>query len=270
MNDSDISNLPSEAQIVYEATKESVIRARRALLVISGLIGLGFVHLFVWYGSWELARIEGRQAAIDKITSENQKGNVITGRESDRAAVEKLQLEIKELETRWDYRELQVPLINLRVASADFSVAILLMSGAVLLWLWFAQRRLNACLMRLERLEGWAIVGPVLEFHFMLIGSHASPLMRRIAQLLVLGLPILAICFLGSDCVDLYLFWRHPLHRFYFSSSMFVIRVMLRLAVGTGLAVIVTLIGWECFKELRQSEEDLLRYSGGPFGRSDM
>ncbi|HTA22060.1 MAG TPA: hypothetical protein VK763_00890 [Terriglobales bacterium] len=254
--------LPSEAEVVYEATKDAVVRTRRILLLVSGLIGVGFFYLFVWYGSWELARIDGRRAAVALLIQKNSEGDKVTDTlEGDKALLQDLDKKASELESHWADREFDVPLVNLKVASADFSVAILMIAIAMLFWLLFNQRRLNACLTRLEKLQGWALVAPLLEFHFILIGSHASPKMRAVARLLVLGLPILALSFFASDCLDLYFFWHNRVDRLFFVSCTYDIRVLARLLLGFTLAVIVTYVGLKCFREFRQSEDELLRYA---------
>lgn len=257
MND---NALQSEADIVYDATKDIIARTRRVLLLVSGLAGLGFFYLFWWYGSWELARIDARHAVAATIQRMNAQGETATGDfGKDKSSIDTMEKEAYDLENEWANKHFDVPLIGLKIASADFSQAILIFAGTVLLWLVFYQRRLNACLIRLAQLEGWARVVLLLEHHFTLLGRHATPLMRYIARALLLALPLLAISFFISDFIDLRNIASTPIKQFAFTSNIYKIRVGFRMGIDFFLTLLVCWAGLRCYREFRNIEDNLLR-----------
>jgi len=259
----------SEQQIVFEATKDAIVRTRRALLFVTAVVALGFFYLFWWYGSWQLARIEARLAVAASIRQINAQGNTFSedpvrakALSDDNALIDEMEKEAVKLRREWGEKEFEVPLVQLRIASADFSVVILTVAAAMLMWLLFYQRRLDGCIQRLYYLAGTDVVKRVLQYHFVLIGSHAAGWrMKFAARALLLALPLLALCFLLSDGYDFYTIWTTPLHKLAFSSGAYRTRVIVRLAVDFILAIAVGVIGFACHTEFTRAQEYVLEFT---------
>jgi len=253
----------SEQQIVFEATKDAIVRTRRALMFVTALVAFGFFYLFWWYGSWELARIDARLAVAASIRQINAEGGTFTGDlVQDKALGDDMGKEAEELRRQWDTKQFELPLVQLRIASADFSIGILTVAVAMLMWLLFYQRRLDGCIKRLYYLVGSDVVTRVLQYHFVLIGSHAADRRMKFAsRALLLALPALALCFLLSDGYDFYKIWTTPLHKLAFSSAAYRARVIVRLAVDVILAIAVGVIGFACYIEFKRAQEYVLEFT---------
>jgi hypothetical protein len=255
-------------QLIYESTKEAVTRARAGLVIASVLIGLGFFYLYNWYGSWELSRAAARRGIATEVRRIDAAGYSIKGSiEKDQKYLEELDAEAEKLEGERADREFEVPFLRLKVSAPDFSVAILMVSATVLVWILFCQRRITFCLRELQR-DGWEEPRKILQFTFVLMGNHATPGMQLAARCLPLGLPLLAAAFWASDVYDLYSkFWRHPIRKLAFKSVEFDLRVMARLSIGLALAVLVGYLGTKCYREFLSTEDELLRFDNKMYER---
>jgi hypothetical protein len=259
----------SEQQIVFEATKDAIVRTRQALMFVSILVAFGFFYLFWWYGSWQLARIDARLGVAASIRQINNQGDTFTkspvldeALKADKDLIGGMERKAAELREEWDRTAFEVPLVGLRIASADFSIGILTVAAAMLMWLLFYQRRLDGCIKRLYYLAGSDVVTRVLQYHFVLIGSHATDRrLKFVARALLLALPALALCFLLSDCYDFYTIWTNPLQQLAFSSSAYRTRVIARLAVDLVLAIAVAVIGFTCYDEFKRAQEYVLEFT---------
>src|ERR1700739_2024131 len=63
-----------ELEIVHQAVFGSAQRVRRTLLVIITVACIGFFHLYMWYFSWQKARMVGREHAIEQLQSLQKEG----------------------------------------------------------------------------------------------------------------------------------------------------------------------------------------------------
>jgi hypothetical protein len=258
----DRTEMSVEGEIAYEAAKAAIAHVRLTLLLMSALIGIGFFFLFNWHASWELTRAEGRRAVAAEIRRINSQGGTVTGSTADdQRLAETMKKTADALEEEHANHEFEVPLLRLRVSSPDFPVAILIVALALLLWLLFYNRKVNECLTYLRQKQGWSLVGHLLKFQFIVIGKHASRPMQLAARFLPMGLPVLAIFFLISDCVDLYGFWRDPIKKLVFTSGAYDARVAFRLLLEIALAGLVGYFGTKCRKEFQSSEEELTHFS---------
>ena len=256
--------IPSSEEVVYDATLNAITRTRQVLLVVSALIGLGFFTLYQWYGSWQHARVDARIAVASAVEQINSSGSLHgASRQLDQELIESMRAEAGAIRSAMANATFDVPLIGVTVSTADFPTGLLMVATGVMLWLYFYLRRLNECLDRLNRISGWGVVKPVLEYHFTLIGTHASPTMRRAAAGLILGLPAFAILTLLSDVYDLYSIWSDPTQGLAFSSADYVIRVAVRLLVDFVLICAVTIAGWSSFKQQQAAEDTLLQFAPG-------
>lgn len=258
-----------EQQIVLEATKDAIVRTRQALMFVTALVAFGFFYLFWWYGSWQLARIEARRAVAYSIRQKNKQNTTFSDDHdpekaltADKSLIEKMEADADRLAKDWDEKEFEIPLVGLKIPSADFSIGILTVAAAMLMWLLFYQRRLDGCIKRLYYLAGSDVVTRVLQYHFVLIGSHAADRrMKFIARALLLALPALALCFLLSDGYDFYNIWTAPMQKLAFSSHAYRWRVIVRLAVDFILGLAVAVIGLTCFNEFKRAQDYVLEFS---------
>ena len=250
-----------EWEIVFEATLDGVRRTRRTLIMIISLLCLGWFHLYIWYFSWEVARIAGREAGIDEIKRIHSENRIaLQTKVEDVETIERWSREIEEISKRRESYELAASGIGLRISAVDFSIAIELAGVATLLWLIFNQRRVNSCLRRLSEISGWGAPLAILEFHFGLIGSHASGFMKSLGRLLPLGLPLLSLAFLLSDIFDLYEIWKTPAARLAFRSGSYLWFVGFRIGTGLCLFALVVSLGFWSYVEWKNTEEELFKY----------
>lgn len=257
----DRAQMSVEGEIAYEAAKAGIAHVRLTFLLISALIGLGFFFLFNWHVSWEMTRAKGRRAVAAEIRRiDSQGGTVKKTKEEDEQLAKGMEETANKLEAEHDNREFEVPLLHLKVSSSDFPVAILIVALVLLLWLLFYNQKVNECLIYLRREQGWSLVGHLLRFQFILIGKHAPRPMQLAARFLPMGLPVLAMSFLISDCIDLYGFWQDPIRKLVFTSPAYDSQVAFRLFLEIALAGLVTYFGTRCRKELLRSEEELTHF----------
>ncbi|HKV94595.1 MAG TPA: hypothetical protein VJW20_18765 [Candidatus Angelobacter sp.] len=186
---------------------------------------------------------------------------IATNLKDDPQLVENMEKSAGKLEDDHHNREFEVPLLHLRVSSPDFPVAILIIALALLLWLLFYSRKVNECLTYLHQKQGWSLVGHLLKFQFILIGKDASRPMQLAARFLPMGLPVLAIFFVISDCFDLYGFSQDPIKKLVFTSGAYDGWVAFRLLLEIALAGLVGYFGTRCRKEFLSYEEELTHFS---------
>jgi len=91
--------------------------------------------------------------------------------------------------------------------------------------------------------------------------------MQLAARFLPMGLPVLAISFVISDCIDLYGFSQDPIRRLVFTSGAYDRLLALRLLLEISLAGLVGYFGIKCRKEFQRSEEELTHFAE-EYGRS--
>jgi hypothetical protein len=234
--------------VVYDATKDAIIGARRALIVVTGLIGLGFFHLYNWYGSWELARIQARHAvALSTL---------------DNPTSLKMEHEADDIDRAWRLREYRLPILNLSVPRSDFSVGLLMAAVAALLWLYFYQRRINFCLDGLMSESGWHLPITIIRFHFVLIDSPGKTKFEHVMKYTVYGLflalPVLSFMFVLSDFYDLHRYFSQADWTVAFYYNEFSARAAFRLGLGLTLTTATTLAGGACLKEFRETQSKFL------------
>lgn len=249
-------------RVILEATNETIKRTRRTLVLIIGLTCVTLVHLYMWYASWDLARIAGRRTVVAKL-AEGRKVNkpVTISFKDDEELAKKLEVEIAELEKERGNSRFEPPLLGFSIGINDFGVIIQMLGVAVLLWLVFNQKRLNFCLRKLEPESGWELPRSLLELHFGLVGSHADRLMKFLGRLLPLSLPFMSFLLLLSDLYDLKLIQRNPWQRLAFEGFEYRWRVFFRLGSGAMLGICVFTLGLWSYREWKQTEENLTKFS---------
>jgi TRAP-type C4-dicarboxylate transport system permease small subunit len=250
-------------QIAFDATLESIRRTRRTLVLLIGLSCVSVFHLYMWYASWDLARIAGRSVIIKRIERSDAVGVFVLGsRVSDQIMIKRLGDDIVELEKRRSDGAFDLALLGSKVNVNDFGIAAQMVGVAVLLWLIFNQKRLNYCLTRLETMGGWLVPTSLLELHFGLIGAHAdSKFMRYLARLLTLALPIVSMLFLISDMYDLSQIRTSQWQRWAFESWDFRWRIFLRMSSDFLLGICVAILGLWSYREWRETEDKITRFS---------
>jgi hypothetical protein len=248
----------SENDIVYQATMNALAGTRKLLLVISGLIGLFIFHMFLFYFTWDFARIDARHGVIESIRDYHKRGKLYEKslKADDDLAAEMVR-EINSIEVKSIDKQYDLPLVGMKFSGADFSVAILILAAAVLLWLLFYQRRLAACLVRLAELRGWKVVISALQYHFVLIGEHASRDTRIAVRGLIWGLPCIGVLQVGSDVFDFISFKISRVQELAFHNERFLLRVVLRMGVDLALVGVVAWLAWKCYREYIATEAKL-------------
>jgi hypothetical protein len=249
-----------EGRIVYEATMGALVGVRRVLMLLSGLIGIFILNFFFWYLSWDKARLAGREGVIEVLERTHQRFEYYQDASQDAKIIEKMEEDKAKIESEIGSKTFELPLVGMPFVRTDFPVALLLSAAALLLWLLFYQRRLGACLQRLAQLRGWGVVLSALQYHFLLVGSHAAEEGRAAVKGLVYGLPILGSLHLVSDLYDLFVLSQRPVVELAFSSPGFLFKVSLRLLVDILLVVIVYKLANKCFREHQEAEQKLTRF----------
>jgi len=251
-----------EAEIVYQAAVESLGRTRRALIVLSTVICIGYFHLYEWYGSWNGARVAARTGVVAVLKGEVPASSCKPGRFlGDKDVIARLEKEIAELRAKQVDAMFTVPLAGMVVPVGDMSVGISLVALSLTVWLLFFQRKVNACLKHLDRLQGWKVPMRVLEFHFTLIGSHATMSMRVASKALLLSFPTMTLLFLASDLWDLWVIKQTELQCLSFSYNPYLRYVTGRLCVGVILAILSVVVTVMCYREYRTAEDELLKFA---------
>lgn len=248
-------------QLILDATHENIQRTRRTFLFIIGLTCISLAHLYIWYSSWDLARIAGRKAILARIDDLHGKGKFLTGNhKDDQDLMIAFNSDIASLEKNRGDSHFAPPLLGFAVGINDFTVVAQMSGVAVLIWLVFNQRRLNFCLRQLER-RGWELPKALLELHFGLVGSHADGFMKWLGRLLPLALPLTSMLFLLSDIYDLSTIKGDALKRLAFEDTEYTIRVFVRLGSGALLGFCVLVLGSWSYKEWRKTEDSLTKFS---------
>jgi len=289
-----------------QATVDAIRGARRTLVAITSLSALGYFHLFHWYGSWQLARIsawtaiaEHRRALVldahrpaagrvPRTAAAPGPAQVLpdtalrlgvgegvrpfAAESTVLAQYAQANARVEALSREWADRQYEVPLLGLTVPGSDYSVAIIMVAMAMLVWLLLSQRRLNACLGSLEQEAGWGEAKRVLQLHFALLGRHATRTTRVAAFALIAALPLLAFLSLLGDGYDLYGYWTSQVYQAAFSSDEFVRRVTARLVLDAVLCLATGFVGGQCLKEYTKAQADLLRFAATerPTNRSSL
>jgi len=78
---------------------------------------------------------------------------------------------------------------------------------------------------------------------------------------LLLGLPVLAFCFLLSDGYDSYRVWTTPVEKFAFSSAAYSTRAIIRLGLDLILAISIAWVGRKCYLEFKHVEDYVLEFA---------
>ena len=251
-----------EWQIAFNATIDSINRTRRTLVVIMTIACLGFFHLFMWYGSWQKARIAGREGAISKLHSLWSTKRMHTeSLAHDRSMAATWESEIAEIKKKLAAAEFKAPFIGFDVSTDDFAVALQIVGIATLLWLIFNQRRVNFCLRKLDELGGWGPPKALLELHFGLVGSHATKLMRGLGRLLPCVLPILSVAFFISDIWDISQILSDRNNALFFNSHEYILRAGVRLGSSVVFMSLILTLGIWSYREWVNTEEELLKFS---------
>jgi hypothetical protein len=249
-------------RIILDATNENIKRIRGTLVLVIALTCMGFVHLYLWYASWDLARISARHAVIERLADLHRKGGTFTGSvEKDRKVEEEMIAEMKAIEKARTSLQFKPPLLGLTVGADDFGVVIQMIGVAALLWLTFNQKRLNFCLETMGAQRGWGPPESLLELHFGLVGSHARGIMKPLGRLLPLALPFTSLLFLSSDLYDLARIKDDPLKSFCFADTEYRLRVFVRLGSGAFLGLCVLVLGVVSYIEWKATEDSLTKFS---------
>lgn len=271
--------MEAEENIAFEAASNALKSTRRTLWLITGLICLGLFYQYQWYFSWENARITGRNAIILRIDTLNLNHKYLSGSQKSDSIIRKNLIDqVSSIEDKQTTSRYTLPLINIDVASSDFSVAILIVSVSLLLWLRLYLNRLRMCLKELERFKGYEIVKTLLKFQFVLVSEdlgQENPNVKlnktckiisflkfnyiKIAMsIFVWGLPFLAILFLSSDIYDCNKYYCQPILHDAFLNNQFLFHVVFRLAMDFLLSILLCILGLSCFKSYLKMEKDLL------------
>lgn len=249
-------------KLVFEATLESINRTRRTLVVLIGLICVSLFHLYMWYASWDLARIAARRSLLVRIEEMNSRESYMFGSQaSDLYRSEQLRREIGEIEKARVEARFQPPLLGFEVGVNDFTVASQMVALATLLWLVFNQKRLNFCLRKLESVGGWEIPKSLIELNFGLIGSHSDYFMKVVSRFIPLALPVASVLFIASDLYDLSRIQASAWQRLAFEDPEYRFRVFLRLGTDTVLSLGVIALGFWSFSEWVRTEEELTKFA---------
>ena len=205
-------NIIQNNNLLLDATIETIKSARRILWLITTMVCLGFFFIYLWYFSWENARIVARNGICNiksnEIKAKDYKGNL----NLDTALISKYKKEAQNLENEISNKKYNLPLVGINISISDFSIGIMMVSTALLVWLYLYLNRLFSCLETLKKKKGWRIIISLLKFHFVIIGSHSEKYIKYISKTLILSLPLLSFLFLlNFYLTELFL-------RFYFSN----------------------------------------------------
>lgn len=251
-----------EWEVAYEATLDTIRRTRGALALIVGVVCVGLFHFFLWYWSWDQARISGRRAVVAAVASMDETGKYYLGtKEKDQEYIERLELEIAELAQARASSRLKVTSLDIGVSGADISTAIQIVGVAAMAWFLFGQRRLNYSLRALQALGGWGVPLKLVELNFGFVGSHATRMMRVVGRALPLALPALSVLYVGSDIYDLLGFYQNNLTRLALYDVHYDIRIGVRLLVGLTLTGLLVVLGKQSYREWRATENELTRFA---------
>jgi hypothetical protein len=254
------ASVEPDDSIVLDAAIDAISRVRRILWIIASLICLGFFFQFMWYLSWEKARVVARHAVVERMRQLDSQGIFVSGSlKSDSVLARSLEREATSIDRASAEAKFTVPLINMGVSSSDFSIALLMVAAFVLLWLVAYQKRVNSCLQALARINGWKMVSSLFQYQFAFLGKNSSRTTRIGSKIVLFGLPVLALLFLLSDAADLFVFMRDPVRKLAFSSLSYVLMSATRIGLDALLSVAVIILGWRAFRAFRDCEEDLLR-----------
>lgn len=240
----------SEKQIVLDATRESIARTRWVLVVISTLIILGFFRLFLWYGSWDLARVEAFRTMADQLA----KGKVVDVQTQVR--IDAYRAEASAVERRIRDERIEFAPLGLNVSATDFPTALMLAGLSAQAWLYFFQRRVRSCLLKLREYAGARTLRPLLAYHFTLI-QRESGLGKTLVFALFVGLPALAWSFLVSDlvdCVQLHVDDR----ALALNSGKYVLRLVVRFILDIAIAAVMSILARDSLRAFRETEQQLL------------
>lgn len=249
-------------RLVFDATIESIRRTRRTLVVLIVLVCVSIFHVYMWYASWDLARIAGRRVVMAKIEMANKaRRHILDDQAHDEAMLKRLEGEISELEKKRSEATFELPLVGIEVDVNDFPIAAQIVGVAVLLWLIFNQKRLNACLQRLEGMGGWGVPKSLLELNFGLVGSRSDRFTRGLGRLLPLALPITSALFVASDLFDLYGIHLSRWQRLAFEEWEYYWRVYFRVGSDVVLGICVCFLGFWSYSEWKDTEARITRFS---------
>jgi hypothetical protein len=247
-------------EMLYSATLQAMSRARSTLIVIITISCIGFFHFYMWYCAWSLARLAGREEALSRLESIHQQHRYLIDKDHDDHLAATWKSDIEIIRTKRRGASPKIPVVDLSVDDDDFSVALAISGVAALLWLIFNQSRLNHNLQKVNQSEGWATTRTLLDLHFSLIGSHATPIMRRVGKMLTLILPALSLLFFLSDLYGFAEAWHSTSQYLFFQSTEYVARVLLRLGTGLGHTILLWVLGSRSFKEWKTTEDQLLQF----------
>jgi len=253
--------MKTEEEIVFDATLETIRGIRRVLWLITSLVCIGFFYLYLWYGSWDNARVSGRLAIVNEISKMHSRNYFYKDKKNDSIIINSLLAEAELINLERTKEKYEMPVIGLKISASDFSIGILMGAAAILTWLLFYQKRLLKCLTRLENEAGWEITIPLLQYHFVMIGSHSDKYMKIAIKSLIICLPILSFLYLCSDILDLYLkVYSDNLKILAFNDMKYLIYITCRVGWEVILTVYLAIIGLRCLKELSTTEKSLTRF----------
>lgn len=254
----------SEESTLYQTAADALIGMRRTMLVISTILGLGAMHTYDWYLSWDNARIAAREGILARIAdgaSVRAEGGTDRGPDPEPGEIEALTRGLQKLRESQQMGVRAVPLIGIEVPEADYSVALLLLGTAMLVWVVLFQRKAFACLEEVETKIGWPVARALLRHNFVLISDSGSLLERWAGYLLFLGLALLASVCLASDITDLIRMSTDPLGALAFEAPKFTRLLWWRIGMDVVLLLALWALGLACLFQHRGMEKKVLRYA---------
>lgn len=237
-----------EIGILQEATKSTLAYARWLMVTLWLLFALGLFHTFVWYASWDHARIEGRRVLL------RAEHSVIDDQTRQRYA-----RELVDLEQARSGRRVSLPLIGVDVSMSDFPLGLMTLGLSLQVLLLVVEFRLSAFFRRLLSLQGWGPILSLLRYQFVVHESSQEKLARW-AILSYFLVPVMGACFFLSDILDaVFLKNRESVGSILFGDRAFLRYVWLRLGLDVVFMLAGLWLGVRTERVYRSLERDLLK-----------
>lgn len=245
---------------MYSGVLDAIKGTRRILVILSALIGLAIFHNFLWFATWDLARLSAGTVILEHLNEVQKSGGSYLDTPADDAKVrEKVGAKQAALSERLLERQYKLPLVNLEVSVADFPVALLLLAVGNLLWLLVHLHRMTDSLEVLTKRKGYECVALTLRHHFVLVGAHARWWARAASRALLFGMPVFGLSCILSDVIDAREFASQKVMELAFNSSEFVYRLALRVGIDTVLTAMCWALAWLCQREYVVTENKVLQ-----------
>src|SRR5690242_11046376 len=124
-----------EIKLLEEVTRKTIGYARWLLVSLSLLAGLGLFHTFMWYATWDHARIAGREAVLETLQKPTTPPLAKPGQEKLDKEIEALKAEVQRLEKERVDRRAGLPVLGIDVSISDFPVGVLILGNTLLVLL---------------------------------------------------------------------------------------------------------------------------------------